>query len=102
MKLNLHEVIGAPGASVSFEYEPDLSDCSYDDVYEVQSPSSAKGSVRNSAGALMLTAKLETAVLCKCARCLKEIRKPITLDVEAALAESLQDEDKAQILDLFE
>ena len=97
MKLDLHEIIGAPGTHVDFEYEPDLLDCSVEGAYEIKSLSHAKGEVRNSAGALTLTAVLETDVLCRCARCLKEFEKCISLNVEAALADSLQDEDNPDI-----
>ena len=97
MRLNLHEIIGAPGAHVTFDYEPDLSDCSAESAYEVLLPSRADGEVRNAAGVLMLTARLETTVLCNCARCLKEQREHISLNVEAMLAESLQDEDNPDI-----
>ncbi len=97
MKLDLHEIIGAPGAHVPFEYGLDFSDCSVEGVYKVISPAYAKGCVRNIAGALVFTASLEVAVLCKCARCLLEFTKHISLNVEVALAESLQDENNPDI-----
>jgi uncharacterized protein len=97
MKLDLREIIGAPGAHVSFEYELDISDCSVEGAFKVDLPAYAKGSIRNVAGALVFTAKLNASVLCKCARCLLEFTKHISLDVEAALAESLQDEDNPDI-----
>ncbi|MBR5381863.1 MAG: DUF177 domain-containing protein, partial [Oscillospiraceae bacterium] len=96
MKLDLHEVIGVPGAHVSFEYGPELSDCSRDGEFEVLGAHAA-GSVRNAAGALTLDGQLDADLRGFCARCLDPFEKHVTLHVTAALADSLQDEDNPDV-----
>ena len=97
MKLDLHEVIGVPGAHVSFDCEPELADLSVESAYDVLPGAHASGSVKNSAGALTLSGVLEADMRCTCARCLREFDKHISLSVAAALADSLQDEDNPDI-----
>ena len=97
MKLDLREIVGVPGAAVDFDYGPDLADCSVEGAFEVLPGANARGFVKNSAGALTLQGVLVADLKCCCARCLKEFSKHIELDVDAPLADDLQDEDNPDI-----
>ncbi|MBR6258832.1 MAG: hypothetical protein IKR21_01305 [Oscillospiraceae bacterium] len=52
MKLDLREIVGVPGGSVDFDYEPDLTDCSLDGAYEVLPGAKATGFVKIPPGLL--------------------------------------------------
>lgn len=97
MKLDLREIVGVPGAQVSFDCEPDLSDCSVEGACEVLPGAHARGFVKNSAGALSLSAELTADEHCFCARCLREFDRHVSLAVNAPLADDLQDEDNPDI-----
>ena len=97
MRLNLREIINVPGGSVSFDYEPDVSDLDFETVTGYYSPLKAKGSIKNEAGVLTLRAELDCGLVCVCARCLEEFEKHIELHTEAVIAEEAQDEDNPDI-----
>ena len=97
MRLNLREIIDVPGGSVSFDYEPDISDLEFETVAGIVSPLRAVGTVRNAAGVLKLEADLSAVLVCECARCLKDFEKRIELHTEAVIAEEAQDEDNPDI-----
>ena len=96
MLLDLHRIISAPG-SVSFSYEPDISDLSFEAVREYLSPLHAEGRVVNSAGVLTLTASLNIRMLCVCDRCGSEYELEKSISVTAPLAAELEDEDNPDI-----
>lgn len=97
MRLNLREIINIPGGKVSFDYEPDISDMSFDSVLSFKTPLRAKGHIENEAGVLLLKAELSADLVCQCARCLKEFEKHIEFHTEAVIAEEVQDEDNPDI-----
>ena len=97
MRLDLREIINIPGAGVTFDYEPDLSETRYGSVKEVKSPSRAKGSIRNSAGVLKFEADVDAVLICTCARCLKDFDYPVSLHIETILKEQEEDEDDPDI-----
>ena len=55
MLLGLSKIIDSPGASVSFSTTVDLSDLCYGVSYPVSEPVAAEGTVRNTAGVLVMT-----------------------------------------------
>ena len=93
MLLDLHEIIGVPGDSVSFEYEPDLSDAALGSVVRVKQPSRAAGNVKNRAGALTFSAIVDAVCICVCARCLREFESPVHQQITAYLTEGGEDGD---------
>ena len=97
MLLNLREVINVPGAAAGFEYELDISDFEFESVKSMSKTLAVKGTVKNSADVLMLTATVKGEMVCVCARCLAEIEKRIDLNVQAVLADELQDENNPDI-----
>ena len=97
MRLDLKEIINIPGGSVAFDFSPPLEEMEFDSGAAVRPGSRAIGTVRNSAGVLILNAKLEAVMDCTCARCLKSFEKQVCQDIEAVLAEEVQDEENSDI-----
>lgn len=93
MRIDLREIINMPGRSVPFSFELDVSDLDFDSVKEFSGPMKAEGIIRNRAGSLEVEGKLALDMTCVCARCLSEFSKHLDLDLNAYLAEELQDED---------
>ena len=92
MLLDLREIIGIPGSTAEFDYEPDLSDAAEGSVMQITA-AKASGSIYNRAGALTLTATVDALCLCVCARCLKEFERTMHQDVSANLSEGGEDGD---------
>jgi len=91
MLLDLREIIGVPGGSAAFEYEPDLSEAILGSVVRIEQPSRAAGNVKNSAGALTFSAIVDATCICVCARCLKEFEFPVHQQITAYLTEGGED-----------
>jgi len=91
MLLDLREIIGVPGGKVSFEYEPDISDAASGSIVRIEKPSRAAGSVINSAGVLTLSANVDAACSCVCARCLAEFEYPVHKQISVLLTEDGED-----------
>lgn len=88
MTLDLREVVGVPGQSVSFDYAPDLSELLSDSVVGIVGEPHAYGYVRNSAGLLTFHAELEASISCECSRCLKIFERDVSREITAPLSES--------------
>lgn len=97
MKLDLRDIIYIPGASVGFDYEPDLSDAAGGAVRDIIKPARAKGSIRNSAGVLLFEADVQARLLCACARCLKDLEVPVNLHITSTLTEGEQESDDPDV-----
>ena len=95
MLLDLSKIIVCPGASVSFSTSLDLSDLRYGNCYPVSEPVQASGSVRNTAGVLILTARISTTLHGTCDRCAVDFDREVSYDVEAVLTRELENEDEA-------
>ncbi len=83
MKLGLAKIIDSPGASVSFSTSVDLSDLRFGSCSPVSEPVLASGTIRNTAGVLVMKGLIETTIHGVCDRCAGEFtsRKEIPLDV---------------------
>jgi len=92
MRLDLRDIINIPGAGVSFDYEPDLSDAVSGSVRGVRN-TRASGGVANRAGVLHFTADVDAVLECTCARCLKDFEKHVHTRVETTLSDREQDSD---------
>lgn len=97
MRLDLREIINIPGKNVSFEYSPELESVEFTSIARVLPGAAVSGSIRNSAGVLMLSAELTADLECICARCAAEFPKHVEQHIEAILAEEDQDEGNLDI-----
>ncbi|HHU22670.1 MAG TPA: DUF177 domain-containing protein [Clostridiales bacterium] len=93
MKLNLSEIIEVPGASIPFQCELDKDKFEFPSIKEFKTPIAAHGIVKNSAGVLYLTGKLQTEMLCVCDRCGAEFTSKKVIDMEVLLADAPEDEE---------
>lgn len=95
MLLRLSKIIETPNSVVPFETSLDLHDMQFGGSCPVQEPVSAKGTVRNTAGVLLLEAVLETVLHGICDRCASEFTRSVSYPVRAVLTTELENEDEA-------
>ena len=93
MLLDLSKIIDCPGATASFSVSLDLSDLQFGSCYPLQTPISASGTVRNTAGVLMMTGDIDAHLTPVCDRCAGEYEEDITLPLDVILVTELADED---------
>lgn len=98
MKLDLNPLSRQPGTSLPFSCALDLSGVEWDGGRPIQQPVQVEGMVRNMAGALLLTARLESTLSLSCDRCAKPFQKKHRVDYETLLAMELEDEDSGDIV----
>ena len=97
MLLGLSKIIDSPGASVPFSTSVDLSDLRYGITQPVSEPVLAEGTVRNTAGVLMMKGNVTTTIHGICDRCAGPFTREISIPVHAVLvpeAELEQAEDE--------
>jgi uncharacterized metal-binding protein YceD (DUF177 family) len=92
MRVDIREIIGVPGASASFEFEPDLSDAASGSVNGIKRAKAA-GRIQNSAGVLVLSADVDAVLDCTCARCLGGFERRVHMSVENTLSERPEEEE---------
>ena len=90
MLLGLSKIIDCPGGVVPFETTLDLSQMDFGGCCPLHEPVHAKGSVRNTAGVLILTAEIDAVLDGVCDRCCKPFHRPFTLPLEAVLVTKLE------------
>lgn len=93
MLLGLSKIIDCPGGVVSFDTSLDLSDLVFGNCCPVTEPVLASGSVRNTAGVLMLSGAIRTTLHGVCDRCASDFVRPVEYPMEAVLVTELADED---------
>ena len=93
MLLGLSKIIDCPGASVSFSTSVDLSDLCYGISYPVTEPVLASGTVRNTAGVLMMKGELTTTIHGTCDRCASPFDREIHFPIEVVLVTEMADEE---------
>ena len=94
MLLNLSKIIDCPGV-VPFETALDLSDLSFGGCCPAQEPVVAKGTVKNSAGVLLMHGMVETTLHGVCDRCAKPFLREVSYPLEAVLVKELENEEDA-------
>ncbi len=94
MLLNLSKIIDCPGV-VPFETALDLSDLSFGGCCPAQEPVAAKGTVKNSAGVLLMHGTVETTLHGVCDRCAKPFLREVSYPLEAVLVKELENEEDA-------
>lgn len=97
MRLRLNKIIDMPGSEAKFDYALNISDLEFDGAKSMPETLDVTGKVRNIAGMLVMTARAVGKMTCVCARCLEEFPRDIDLNIEAVLAEELQDEDDPDV-----
>ena len=93
MLLDLSQIIDCPGASVSFSASADLRDLRYGQSYPVSEPVLASGTVRNTAGVLVMTGEIRTTIHGVCDRCAADFEKDMVFPIDVVLVAELSDEE---------
>ena len=93
MLLGLSKIIDCPGQQVSFATSVDLSDLQFGNCNPVTEPVEASGTVRNTAGVLMLQGSLTTRLHGVCDRCARPFQRELAIAMDAVLVTELSDED---------
>ena len=93
MRLGLSKIIDCPGASVSFSTSVDLSSLQYGESYPVSEPVLATGTVRNTAGVLMMKGTVHTTIHGVCDRCAQNFDKEVEIPLDVVLVTELSDEE---------
>ena len=93
MLLDLSKIIACPGATVSFSTSLDLSDLRYGNCYPVTEPVRAEGSVRNTAGVLVMTGAITTTLHGVCDRCASDFAADVEFPIDVVLVTELSNEE---------
>ena len=93
MLLGLSQILDCPGESVSFSVSVDLSDLLYGKTYPVTEPVLASGTVRNTAGVLVMKGEISTCIHGVCDRCAGEFSRDVTVPIDVVLVTELADEE---------
>ena len=93
MLLGLSQIIDRPGESVSFSVSVDLSDLQYGTSFPVTEPVLASGTVRNTAGVLVMKGEITTCIHGICDRCATDFSRDVKIPMDVVLVEELTNED---------
>ena len=98
MKLDLTHIAREPGAVLPFDYELDLSPVEWNGQKPFARAVHITGRVRNMAGAMVLTAKLNSVLSLTCDRCAKPFERENTVEYETLLAFELESGESDDIV----
>ena len=93
MVLGLSKIIDCPGQSVTFSTSVDLSDLRYGESYPVTEPVQASGTVRNTAGVLVMTGSIHTKIHGVCDRCAGDFHRDVEFPIDVVLVTELTNEE---------
>ena len=93
MLLGLSKIIDCPGASIPFSTSVDLSDLLYGQSRPVSEPVLASGSVRNTAGVLVMTGEITTTIHGVCDRCAADFDREVSFPIDVVLVTELSNEE---------
>ena len=93
MLLGLSKIIECPGASVPFSTSVDLSDLRYGNSCPVTEAVEASGTVRNTAGVLVMTGSIRTTIHGICDRCADHFDREIDFPIDVVLVTELANEE---------
>ena len=93
MRLGLSQIIDRPGESISYSAVVDLSDLQYGTCFPVTEPVKAEGTVRNTAGVLVMKGLITTCIHGVCDRCAAEFDREMELPIDAVLVTELANEE---------
>ena len=91
MLLDLSKIIDRPGASIPFQESLDLSDLEFGGCKPAVEPVHGSGTVRNTAGVLLMSGELTARLQGVCDRCASEFRRDVRYPIEAVLVMELTD-----------
>ncbi len=100
MKINLCEIIEMSGSSLPFSCQLETERLADPAIVKFVSPPLAEGQITNTAGALTLTGKISSRLVCLCDRCATEFQHEIELPLDLKLAADLEDEENPDIFPL--
>ena len=93
MRLGLSQIIDRPGESISYSTVVDLSDLQYGTCNPVTEPVKAEGTVRNTAGVLVMKGMITTCIHGICDRCAAEFDREMVIPIDAVLVTELANEE---------
>ena len=93
MLLGLSKIMDCPGQSVSFSDSIDLRDLQYGTCFPVTEPVLANGTVRNTAGVLVMKGTITTRIHGVCDRCTEEFTRDVEMPIDVVLVTELADEE---------
>ena len=93
MLLGLSKIIDCPGASVPFSASVDLRDLRYGVCNPVSEPVLASGTVRNTAGVLVMTGEITTCIHGICDRCASPFDREIHFPINVVLVTEMANEE---------
>ena len=93
MLLGLTKIMDCPGATIPFSTSVDLSDLYYGTSFPVTEPVVAEGTVRNTAGVLLMTGMIHTTIHGTCDRCAADFDRYMELPIDAVLVTELANEE---------
>lgn len=102
MKLDLRNIIHAPGASVPFQFQMDLSDLEFYGARPFTQPVQVEGKVINRGGALNLQGSATAMMSLTCDRCCKPFTREKRVPLDSLLATELEHEDSEDDMILLE
>ena len=98
MRLNLKDIIHAPGKSISFDFQLDYGQLDISDESPAVEPIRVSGQVRNVADALLLEGEAVTTLSLVCDRCLKPFEQEMAVTLDTLLATEVENEDSDIVL----
>ena len=93
MLLGLSQIMDCPGATVDFSTSVDLSDLLYGTCYPVSEPVLASGTVRNTAGVLVMQGQIRTCIHGVCDRCASDFDQAVEFPIDVVLVRELANEE---------
>ena len=93
MRLDMSSIIDRPGESIDFSVSVDLSDLVYGTSNPVSEPVLAIGSVRNTAGVLVMKGEISTCIHGICDRCATDFDRQMELPIDVVLVTELANEE---------
>lgn len=93
MLLDLKPIMATPGDTIPFLESFDLSDLCYGVSYPVSEAVIAEGTVRNTAGVLVMKGTVRTRIHGVCDRCAGEFQRDVSFPVDAVLVTELSSEE---------
>ena len=93
MLLGLSKIIDCPGASLPFSVSLDLSDLCFGNCYPVSESVDAEGTIRNTAGVLMMKGAIRTCIHGVCDRCAANFDRDMEVPIDVVLVTELADEE---------
>ena len=93
MLLGLSQIIDRPGESVTFSTSVDLSDLQYGTSFPVTEPVLASGTVRNTAGVLVMKGRIATCIHGVCDRCASDFSRDVEYPIDVVLVTELENEE---------